>query len=659
LAVYETMNELLLEGLRRLNIALSSVTVLTAFSLLAYLFFNNVRNVVARTFVMVLALLTVVFVGDVFLATAKLPAGHIATGFWLRFQWLGIALIAPAYLHFSHALLATTGDASARRGWAVALSYGAGLVALASVLAGAPWVAGRVVGAPGAVRLDPGMLFPAFAAGYFGLVAVGAHNVVRARGRTLTRRSHRRMTYLVVSVIAPLSTFPWLIAGGDGLAERTLAFRAISVLANAAVAAMLVAVAYGVAYHGSLTPERNVRRELIKYLIQAPLLGIFVILTAVLVPERLNAHLGLPRDVVLLLTMAFGIVVYQFLVRLAKPLVDHLVYGPSGRDAMWLRRLDERLLTHQDIEQLLENILAALCDRLRVANGCVVLLQGDRLDRSAVEVYAGDRARAMALIAALDPAALSAGEDGAGLDDAPTGRLGARARGAGGFLSVDGFWVHPLRPRGGAAMLGFLAVERPARELSADEATAVAALLDGAEEALEDRVIQQRVIGALRDLEPALEDIQRLRGALEYGGEALATIDAGLVDSPDFPHWVRDALSHYWGGPKLADSPLLRLNIVREALETHDYNTSRAVRAVLDQALERLRPDGERSMTASQWMVYNILELKFVRGLRVRDIAGRLAMSESDLYRKQRVAIEALARQISAMETRPGDEGRG
>jgi DNA-directed RNA polymerase specialized sigma subunit len=48
--------------------------------------------------------------------------------------------------------------------------------------------------------------------------------------------------------------------------------------------------------------------------------------------------------------------------------------------------------------------------------------------------------------------------------------------------------------------------------------------------------------------------------------------------------------------------------------------------------------------------LYNILELKFIQGMRVRDIAHRLAMSESDLYRKQRVAIEQVARALAEME---------
>lgn len=55
-------------------------------------------------------------------------------------------------------------------------------------------------------------------------------------------------------------------------------------------------------------------------------------------------------------------------------------------------------------------------------------------------------------------------------------------------------------------------------------------------------------------------------------------------------------------------------------------------------------------MTTAEWILYNILELKFIQGQKVRDVARRLAMSESDLYRKQRVAIENVASAIQNME---------
>ena len=83
------------------------------------------------------------------------------------------------------------------------------------------------------------------------------------------------------------------------------------------------------------------------------------------------------------------------------------------------------------------------------------------------------------------------------------------------------------------------------------------------------------------------------------------------------------------------------------------------MRRVLGLAIERLRPDGKPNLSAPEWLLYNILEMRFVEGRKVRDIADRLAMSESDLYRKQRVAIGQLARMLSEMEQVNGHESNG
>ena len=70
---------------------------------------------------------------------------------------------------------------------------------------------------------------------------------------------------------------------------------------------------------------------------------------------------------------------------------------------------------------------------------------------------------------------------------------------------------------------------------------------------------------------------------------------------------------------------------------------------ILRKAIEDVRPEGERRFTA-EWILYNILEMKFMEGRKVREIAMRLALSEADLYRKQRVAIETVANAILEME---------
>ena len=123
-----------------------------------------------------------------------------------------------------------------------------------------------------------------------------------------------------------------------------------------------------------------------------------------------------------------------------------------------------------------------------------------------------------------------------------------------------------------------------------------------------------------------------------------------LPPEADLANWVKDALTHYWGGPKLTNSPLMRLQVVQELAREHDDNPSNALRALLRKAVDQVRPEGERRFT-TEWILYNILEMKFIEGRKVREVAERLAMSEADLYRKQRIAVEAVAKAILNMES--------
>jgi len=108
-------------------------------------------------------------------------------------------------------------------------------------------------------------------------------------------------------------------------------------------------------------------------------------------------------------------------------------------------------------------------------------------------------------------------------------------------------------------------------------------------------------------------------------------------------------LRHYWGGPELRESPLLQLRVVKQAMRENEGNPIKALRAVLVNAIEALRPPGPRDISPD-WLLYNVLEMKYVQGLKVREIARRLAVSESDLYRKQRVAVGEVARVLLEME---------
>jgi hypothetical protein len=630
----------IIEFLARLNVILASATVIIAFSLLVYLLTHNLRNAVARSFCAVLAFVTVVYVGDVFLSDVSEVE---AARFWLTFQWLGIVFVPAAYLHFSNALLRTTGDVSRWRSAGVAMSYLAGL-AFAFAARHGEWLFRQLEVAPGAAfYFDAGPYFWVFAVYFFAVSGWAAANVWRARQRCLTSTSRRRMSYILISVAAPLSVFPYLVISPiDALSANPLLFRLLAAAASIAITTMTVVMAYAVAYHGVLTPDRVVKRELIKYLVQAPLLGTMVIGLILLIPptERI---VGLPRDTVVILSVVVGIVLFQTLVRLAEPLVDLIIYQRDWGEVVWMRRLDERLLTSSDLQQLLENILTALCDLLRVETGFVLVMHDGKLR---VDTYCGRREAALEFLRQGDLTSLLRRLVENGQVEPRT--LGDR------FIRQRGFYLIPLRAPDGGVTLGILALEDRAdfSSLSGEEERAVTMLLERAALALEDRQLQQSVFGVLKELAPQIEALQaQVRGAVPYAGApVLEAIETSPIHSPDFANWVKDALSHYWGGPKLTESPLLQLQVVREALEKHDSNPARAMRYVLDRAIEALKPEGERSLTDSEWVLYNILELRYRRGQRARDVARRLAMSESDLYRKQRVAIEEMARQLAAME---------
>jgi hypothetical protein len=220
------------------------------------------------------------------------------------------------------------------------------------------------------------------------------------------------------------------------------------------------------------------------------------------------------------------------------------------------------------------------------------------------------------------------------------------------------FWILPLhqRKRGDMdrdevpSLLGFLGVARRSDQLlDSDQRDALWLLAERAALALEDRQLQQSVFRSLEDLQPKVDMIQRLRAYGRYDSRVNLLAEE-LPPESDLANWVKDALTHYWGGPKLTQSPLIKLQIVQETVDEFDGNASNALRALLRKAVDQVKPEGERRFT-SEWILFNILEMKFIEGRKVREVASRLAMSEADLYRKQRVAVEAVARAILEMES--------
>ncbi len=639
--------QLLIDALISANQVLTAGIAITAFSLLLYALTFNLRDRVARAFAGLLAFVTIVYFFDAVGSTASSATIEA----WLRLQWLGIVFVPVAYLHFSDALLATTGRPSrGRRRLSIRVLYVTALAFLVAALFTDILVNDARIESH-AARLEAGPLFSVFMLYFIGSLSWAAWNFVRAYRRTQTSTSRRRMLYLMASAAAPaIGTFPFLLLAGQVALLHPLIFWAIATLSNVAVTLLLVIMAYAVAYYGVILPDRVIKARLFQWLLRGPVVASTVLAVLYFV-GRVGPQISGYDARLLPVILVAVLLLLQFIINLVRlPIERRLFYGAERDELGRLQALQERLVTSADMRQYLEALLASLCDSLRTRDAFVVGF--DDTGKLAYEVSLGSDAPTRATRELPPFTSLRV------VEGAPARANGhAAPPNESGLFEWGDYLVVPLRGQGPGEPLGLLGWRRPSPEpLTTDESAVVELVTHQAAAALEDRRLQSDVFLALNRLLPQIEAVQRLRASAHAGGGSATPALDGVITDPDLPAMIKNALSDFWGGPKLVNSPLLGLRVVEQALRDHNGNAANALRAVLTQAIERIKPDGQRKFTA-EWILYNILEMKFLQNRRVREVALRLAVSEADLYRKQRAAIEQVTRAIVLMEQEAAQNG--
>jgi hypothetical protein len=563
--------------------------------------------------------------------------------FFLRGQWLGIAFVPVSYLHFSDALLATTGQPSrGRRRVAIRILYVTALVFFSAALTSNILVGEVVLETDArAPHLRAGPLFVVFMAYFAGTLFWAGWNFWRAYRRCQTSTTRRRMLYLMISAAAPpLGTFPFLLLAGQTVTLHPLLFWTLAILTNLVVAVLLLVLAYTVAYFGVALPDRVVKARFFQWLLRGPVVVSTVAAVYLLVTQYGPRVLGYDPRMLPVLLLGTLLLVQYIITLIRLPIERALFYGADRREIRRLQTLEERLLTTRDLQQFFESVLAAVCDALRSPSAFLVAFGPDGRIDDEVAVGSARELRVRGELPALSelhPADvnLPVMENAAAEMILP-----------GGLFAWGNYWLVPLRGEL-EEVYGLLGVQsNGAQQLSLDELTALNRLCARAAIALEDRRLQRDVFTALDQLLPEIETVQRLRASVTFPN---AQNWAAEVNPAEVPQMVKEALKDFWGGPRLTESPLLRLRVVQNAIDRHDGNAANALRAVLNEAVEKIKPEGQRK-TTTEWLLYNILEMKFLQGERVRDVATRLAVSEADLYRKQRVALEKIASVIIEME---------
>jgi hypothetical protein len=625
--------ESVLAGIQTLNQILTAGIAITAFSLFLYALSFNLRDRVARSFAIILLCVVIVFTTEALQDDSLSSEG---LDLLLRLQWFGIVFLPAAYLHLSDALLVTAGRPSrgrrriAVRGMYAISSFFLLLLALGYLLG--PFVPD---GKP-APHLERTLWTEIFTLFYVGAMVWAAVNFARAYSRMLTRSGRRRMLYLMAGATAPaLGSYPYLLFGSEIAARHPYLFWSAATIINLIVGALIIVMAYSVAFFGVSWPDRVVKSRLFKWIMRGPVVA-SAALGLMTVVRRAGELLGSPYNAFVPFVVVATVLLLEHAITFAAPLWERwLFFGGDRGELKLLQNVEARLLTRGDLQQFLEAVLAAVRDHMQSPAAFVTAIDNDEMS---LLVVAGNRSL-------LDQESLTEA----------LSRVNGDARRE---FQWGNFWVLPLHHRKRADMdrdevpplLGLLGVAHGGRKsMERDQREALWRLADRAALALEDRQLQQRLFRSLEDLQPQVEMIQRMRAAGRYDSRT-NLLSESLPQEADLANWVKDALTHYWGGPKLTNNPLLRLQTVRELLDDNEGNAANALRALLRKAVDQMKPAGERRFT-TEWILYNILEMKFIEGRKVREVAARLAMSEADLYRKQRVAVEAVARAILEMET--------
>lgn len=646
------MNDLPIIILSTVNEILTAAIVVIAASMLLYNLTRNLRDRVARTSGVVLGCLTVVYVCDTFLALEPSRQTYAAV---LRLQWIGIAFIPVAMYHLSDALLATTGLPSrGRRRRVIRILY---VISLVFLLLAAltdelikPVTASSPIGANvNVMTVQAGTLFPIYCA-YF-LIATGAAflNVQLARIRCIAPSTRRRMGYLQIAMLTPAAgIFPFSLLLGPGTELSVLGLAVVN-LANIIVIFMLVFLAYPLSFFGSRVPDRIVKVTLLRFFLRGPGTGLLALGTIMLTSSA-SRIFSLPGEDFTPFAVVAVVLLWQWTVSIILPYLERRLVYPA-EDAEQIEKLEglsDRLLTRGDLMQLLEALLASTLDYLRVSSAFVASTQDP--ERAEVVRSLGPMVPEMGQFSEYIAQMVAQAEQSpAPFFDFENGN---------GLARWNGFWLVPLISgrNGEHPLIGILGIQSRAQviDLTADEQRMLQTLSRRAEQALDDLALQGELFAALEGLLPQVALTRSRAAPIEYRpGRPQTQVGNGEqngIDKEQFKDQVRAALRHYWGGPGLTSSRLLETELVKQALEENDGNPVKSLRAVLTRGIERLRPEGERKYMPPEWTLYNLLDLRFIQQSRVRDVALKLALGESDLYRKQRIALDQLGDTLWEME---------
>jgi hypothetical protein len=607
---------------------LTAGAAVITFSLLIYAVTFKLRDAVTNTFTLLLLCLVVIFGADAFITVIKNNTWLVSV---IKIQWSSFILLPTAYFLFSDALLSLTGKPSKGKRKIsglifIIISLGFLVLLFSNFLLG-----NLVVNQSPAPFLKRTVFIDLFSLFFVLVLILSWYNFVRAFRRTFTHTSRRRMAYLIVSAIGPaVGSFPFLLYGSEFASKSPILFWLFAVIANSAVAVSVVAMTYAVSFFGFPWTDRVIKSRLFRWVMRGPItanltLGVTTLIT------RLGNQFNINNSAVVALAMVATIVIFEYAITLFAPIWERLFFFGADRiELEKIRTLEDRLLTTNDLKQFLELVLASVCDRMQIpgANLIVNINPAENLD-----VQTGNRK--------------FIGQD----EKFKIFELLKNNKINQPILEIGGQSIIPLidsTDNENPSIPGAIVIDHIYPALDDEKIAALKKLSARAVLALRDRAEQEQLFTSLEMLTPQVSVIQDLLASSRKDQSRIFNGEHE-VELHDLEIWVKDALTQIWGGPKLLQNPILQLNTIQKRIKEAKETPLNAVRELLREAITHLKPEGERLYT-NEWLLFNLMDLKYLEGWKVRDVALRLALSEADLFRKQRMAITAISREIIEIE---------
>mgnify|MGYP000889443204 CR=1 FL=1 len=617
--------------LETVNQILYAAGAITAIALLMYTTGFNFKDRIVQTFVLILLCVVLIYTCETVAAVSDRPE---FIQLWLQLKWVGLMMLPAVYLHFSDALLTVSGRPSrGRRRMLVWVTYLVTGIMAILIFFGVS-IGGLAAEKAPMFYLERNQITFYFGIFYIVVMAMVSYNLIRAMARSITRTGLRRMIYLLAGAAAiAFTSIIFLYHGNTWLAAHPHWFWSLSILGSLITIFFIIVMTYTVSFFGLLWTDRQIKSRLLRWLLRGPFTTTIVLGLAT-VARRYGDLQGNPYIFYVPIVMVGSMLLLQYAISLFSPYIEKsLFWGDDREDLETIQSLQDRMLTSRDLHQFLETTAALISDRLPVSGGFIALLEGDSVSKV---VSTGDQ-KAIGNIK---------------IDDQFIKEVQPALSKEEKLIEWQGIYLLPLEHKseeGSPHLVGLGGfVKNDDWEISEDDLKAIIGLSERATLAIKDHALQTQVIASLSALQIEVDYLQDLRAASGFNMDNLQNIE-----QPELPDgmaaWVKDALTHYWGGPKLTNNPLMQLKVVEEVSENKDGNRTNALRSVLTEAIEMIKPGGERKFT-SEWLLYNILELKFLQGKKVREVARKLAVSEADLYRKQKIAIENVAQKIVDME---------